>query len=215
MSQNKKWVFSELVKKPDQANQLIAYAIYKADKDDQANSHRAKGLTEDEIKAKLFDFHELIVHSPRQLQNYRDRANTLIEEVVKTISSNVENRLVKEHKAVTDRLDKQLKETEKRTLNEYHKKVINTPASKGFGSWAFNFTVSGLSGVWASILIGIIFFGVSASFSDTETKTYLKNHAVNSVTDTLFPNSNAVLPKNNESQVAKEALILATPQVQK
>ncbi|KFW99663.1 hypothetical protein [Pectobacterium carotovorum] len=64
--QPKRWVFSELVKDPNDPEQLIAYAMYKGDKDELAvKSRQERGLSEAQIEKELQQFHDHIVISPR------------------------------------------------------------------------------------------------------------------------------------------------------
>lgn len=90
--QQKKWAFTELVKNPDNTEELIAYAMYKADKDALANSQKAMKVPELQMQSALQAFHDSVATTPRLLQNYRDRAITMIRTLTDTLSSNVEGK---------------------------------------------------------------------------------------------------------------------------
>lgn len=89
MSQPKKWVFTELVQDSDEPEQLIAYAMYKADKDDLAIQCRARLLPEADIVVELTSFHDSIAYSERRLQDYRDKAKRAVDQLVSSVSERV------------------------------------------------------------------------------------------------------------------------------
>ncbi|EXU74355.1 hypothetical protein [Erwinia mallotivora] len=89
MSQPKKWVFTELVQDSDEPEQLIAYAMYKADKDDLARQCSARLLSDSDIVNKLTSFHENIAYSDRRLQDYRDKAKRAVNQLVDSVSERV------------------------------------------------------------------------------------------------------------------------------
>ncbi|MFS2221624.1 hypothetical protein [Pantoea sp. B65] len=83
----KKWVFMELVNDPNDPEQLVAYAIYKADKDDHAKQCRiVRRMTEEQITTELARFHDAIVHSERQLNGYRTKAKSIVDQLIVSVS---------------------------------------------------------------------------------------------------------------------------------
>ncbi|WP_416503626.1 hypothetical protein [Escherichia coli] len=59
--QTKKWIFTELVKEPNNIEQLLSYAVYKGFKDEIARNARAAGKKEYEIEAELAAYHDQVM----------------------------------------------------------------------------------------------------------------------------------------------------------
>jgi len=90
MPDQKQWVFTRLVEDTDDIRQLIAYAIYKADKDDYAKQLVRRRLPESQLPAYLERYHDSIAYSERQLDHYRDKAACIIDRLVLTVSQQVQ-----------------------------------------------------------------------------------------------------------------------------
>ena len=72
-----KHVFTALVSDKDDPMQLMAYAIYKADKNEIAETLITTSKTPSEIEAGLKSFHDSVINSPSLLVNYHTRAENL------------------------------------------------------------------------------------------------------------------------------------------
>ncbi|KZR06440.1 hypothetical protein A3N63_01865 [Klebsiella aerogenes] len=154
MTHNKKWVFSELVKDSNDLSQLIAYAIYKADKDGVAIGYRAQGKSEAEIQAKLDDYHDSVATTPRLQQSCHERAASLIFTLVNDIAAETQQKAAEQITAINAEYKKSLTKEGKKAVEEYHKKIKQNVAEKQTKwEWLKEFTVSGFSGVWATILL--------------------------------------------------------------
>ena len=89
MCHSKKWMFTELVQNPDDPEQLIAYAMYKADKDDLATQCHVRQVPEEGIVVELASFHDSIAYSERRLQDYRDKAKRTVDQLAGSVSERV------------------------------------------------------------------------------------------------------------------------------
>lgn len=167
---NKKWVFSELVKDSNDLSQLIAYAIYKADKDSIANGLRKQQKTEDDIQAKLDAYHDSVATTPRLQQSCHDRAASLIITLVNDIASETQQKASQQIEAIQNENKKALAKEAKRAVDEYHKKIKqNVAASQSKRRKLWDFTVSGFSGVWATLILIAVFWIISmAAATDDE-----------------------------------------------
>lgn len=176
---NRKWVFTELVKDANNPSQLIAYAIYKADKDDMANSMRAGHKTESEIQAALDTFHNSVASTPRLLESYRQKSETVITSLVLNIASDTEAKLQKQIDKIKVENTAALAKEGKKAVDEYHKKIKQTTAlNKTKFERLSEFTISGFSGVWATILIISIVYIISMATATENDR--------NRVTDNFF-----------------------------
>lgn len=170
MAHIKKWVFSELVKDSNDLSQLIAYAIYKADKDELANNMRSDAKAEQEIQDKLDDFHDSVASTPRLLQNYQTRAETLMRSVVSDIASKAKDQATQQIESIKAEHIKALRKESTKAVDEYHKKIKqNVATTQTKLEWLRDFTVSGFSGVWATIvLIGVVWLISMATASEND-----------------------------------------------
>ncbi|EGT4354616.1 hypothetical protein ACM917_003961 [Cronobacter sakazakii] len=91
--QSKKWVFTELVKDPNNIEQLISYAIYKGFKDEIARNARAAGKTEPEIETELMAYHDQCLQSPKQLEVFRKSAKDTLDGYITRVNGELESRL--------------------------------------------------------------------------------------------------------------------------
>jgi len=179
MTHNKKWVFSELVKDSNDLSQLIAYAIYKADKDGVAIGYRAQGKSEAEIQAKLDDYHDSVATTPRLQQSCHDRASSLIITLVNDIATETQQKAAQQIIALNAEHKKALVKEAKKAVEEYHKKIKqNTVVKQTKLGRLWEFTVSGFSGVWATILIICLVYIVSMATATDNDR--------NRVTDSFF-----------------------------
>ncbi|UMB78449.1 hypothetical protein FXN80_08665 [Dickeya fangzhongdai] len=89
----KKWVFTELVKDPNNIEQLISYTIYKGFKDEKAQSLRNEGKGDAEIDAELAKYHDHCLGSKKQLDVFRDKAKETLQGYVKAANSGLQARV--------------------------------------------------------------------------------------------------------------------------
>lgn len=91
--QTKKWVFTELVKDPNNIEQLLSYAVYKGFKDEIARNARAAGKNEHEIEAELATYHDQCLKSPKQLQVFKRSAQEILDGYVTGVNNELQARL--------------------------------------------------------------------------------------------------------------------------
>ncbi|WP_449567069.1 hypothetical protein [Lelliottia nimipressuralis] len=174
MTHNKKWVFSELVKDSDDLSQLIAYAIYKADKDGVAIGYRAQGNSETEIQAKLDSYHDSVATTPRLQQSCHERASSLIIMLVNDIAAETQQKAAQQITAIKAEHKKALAKEGKKAVEEYHKKIKQSVAEKQTKlGWLKEFTVSGFSGVWATIVLIIFVWILSMAAAPKSERDHL------------------------------------------
>jgi hypothetical protein len=188
MSQPKKWVFTELVQGSDEPEQLIAYAMYKADKDDLATQCRARLLPEADIAAELASFHDSIAYSDRRLQDYRDKAKRAVEQLIGSVSKRIATAYDQTIAAMTDDHQTELREKWKKwgenaALYSAH---LTRPAwyirfGKGILSWLGG----GVSSLFATVLSTLLIVGTLSLFTPSVRDT--ARDSLKGVVDTLIP----------------------------
>jgi hypothetical protein len=82
-------VFTALVNDKNQPLELMAYAIYKADKNEIAESLKAAQKTQPQIEAEIKAFHDLVLNSTSLLQNYHVRARALGQNLIDELKAGV------------------------------------------------------------------------------------------------------------------------------
>lgn len=185
MSQPKKWVFTELVKDPDDPMELIAYAMYKADKDDHATQCRARQMNDTQLSAKLTDYHDSIAYSERRLNAYRDKATSAIDQLILEISAGVEHTfsqridaLNAQHATEIASLQAQIAAAEEKAFqkwthaaHQYSSNLVQDPkwlrGLKAFGLWL----ISGVPGLFATVLTTVVLVGVVSLFTTNALQT--------------------------------------------
>ncbi|HIE4548322.1 TPA: hypothetical protein ACXNIW_002550 [Proteus mirabilis] len=169
----KKWVFNLLVKNPDNPSELIAYAIYKADKNEHAKYVNGQtDLSPEQINQKLSEFHDSVASSTRKQKEYKEKSKRILEELVSSISSNI-------NKVNEEKLKKKQQDWCTSAI-EYSKSQKKVPYYMVVGKWL----LSGLSSLLATYITTILLLGTIAIFSQ-DMRTIAKKTMV-SVTQTLM-----------------------------
>ncbi len=188
MFQPKKWVFTELVQDSDEPEQLIAYAMYKADKDDHATQCRARFLPEADIVAELTSFHDSVAYSDRRLQDYRDKAKRAVDQLVGSVSERVAVAYDQTIAAMTDVHESDLREKwekwgEDAALYSAHltRPVWYLRLGKGFLSWLGG----GVSGLLATVFSTLLIVGAVSLFTPSVRDT--ARDSLKGVVDALIP----------------------------
>ncbi|EOX4435194.1 hypothetical protein ACLAC2_004681, partial [Vibrio alginolyticus] len=173
----KKWVFNALVKSENDPIGLLAYALYKFQKDEIGQSLRSEGKNEEEISQRLSNFHDDTLRSSSSLEQFRSKAVTIIEllgqKAGETLVKNKVEELEKKQTALKKeqvQLDKDKKELQKslkkektkiknELLEQFKLTVNDTPKKSGWrklGEWL----LGGFSGIAAQIIVVIFSFGL-------------------------------------------------------
>lgn len=163
----KKWVFTELVKDPNNIEQLISYAIYKGFKDEKAQTLRKQQKTATEIDAELAQYHDHCLNSKKQLDVFRAKAKETLNGYVNATNSDLqawaEQQFAKfdaEKKKEIEALQKKVNEAEKAALKklmsgaEQYGKQIKKPVG---------IIETGLAWGWS--LVKFLFSGVPKLFA--------------------------------------------------
>ncbi|MBT0722469.1 hypothetical protein HGT70_14420 [Rosenbergiella collisarenosi] len=186
---DQKWVFTELVKDINKPEQLIAYALYKADKDDQARDCRRRGLTEVEINQELSRFHNQLVASQRRLQTYRDQANKAIDTFVTAVSENIEAKFKKQQAD----LEKGHKQELKSHGVEWLKKVNDFAETQNKQPWwktLIKWLLSGIPGLLSTVIVAAIIVGAVGLFNGASRG--VTKQAIMDAINTLIPDTPVV-----------------------
>ncbi len=184
----KQWVFGELVKHEQDAEGLIAYALYKNQKHQLATRLRKDGTDEITIQEKVTAFHDNILKSG-QLDTYRERATVflhkLLEESEKTHKTQIENLTTRLNKNKDDEISK-LTATHKKDLAKEKKELLKKMQaynleSTSIGSKFVSFLLSGIPSFVSGAIITTIFYGFLVWSIPQDSRKQFINDRVSSV----------------------------------
>ncbi|EKY1962281.1 hypothetical protein RA241_003671 [Cronobacter sakazakii] len=218
MNQQKKWVFTELVKDPNNIEQLISYAIYKGFKDEKAQILRKENKSDAEIDKELAKYHDHCLNSRKQLDVFRGKAKEIVEGYVAAANSGILERANAEiAKFEADKkkeilaLEKKVKEAEKAALKllmqgaEKYSKQVKKPVgfwehTKVIALAIVKFMFSGVPKLIATACsIGLIFFLYSLVNEDARTGL---RQGLYSMVDAFVPEKKVNNKQNNISSVS-------------
>ncbi|WP_145559297.1 hypothetical protein [Yersinia bercovieri] len=194
----KKWVFNELVTSGDDAQELMAYAIYKVKKNQLAETRRNQGWSEKLIQEELDKFHEITLQVG--LEDYRIKAQALFLEVMKGAAEHVTplyeaetNKLKKEHSEAIKKLKSQIDDLRSNAVKRYIEKVNEYNLSQKTWQerylirplkWAF----SGLPGILASAFTLGVIVAIMGYFAGPEKRTLIISEGTKNILEILAPN---------------------------
>ncbi|MEB7938947.1 MULTISPECIES: hypothetical protein [Escherichia] len=194
----KKWVFKELVTSGDDAQELMAYAIYKVKKNQLAEARRSQGWSEEKIQEELDKFHEITLQVG--LEDYRSKAQALFLEVMQGAAEHVTpyyekeiEKLKKEHDEAIKRLNSQIKDLRNNAVKHYIEKVEEYNLSQKTWQerylirpikWAF----SGLPGIFASAFTLGVIVAIMGYFAGPEKRTLIIYEGAKNILEILAPN---------------------------
>ncbi|CDH20038.1 hypothetical protein [Xenorhabdus bovienii] len=179
--EDKKWVFSQLVKNDSDYQGLLAYVCYKQEKDKLASDLRAKGCDEGEIEQRLIQFHDTSL-TENQLKKFRRQGLEVMRAITTEIDAEFQKKeieLKENHKNEMDEKKKEYekklkKEKESAKKNEKSRIIRNIeeyiPKEKNWFFRSFLWILNGFQSIVAMILAIFILYGSAIMFSDDETK---------------------------------------------
>lgn len=82
-------------------------------------------------------------------------------------------------KTIIDGHARELTDARAKAVDEYHQKIKQSVAEKqSRARWWWDFTVTGLAGVWASLIVVVMVFGGSILLVSEETRAAVREQAV-------------------------------------
>lgn len=209
----KKWVFNALVQSDNDPIGLLAYALYKFQKDEIGTSLRSENETEDEIAKQLSQFHDNTLRSQSSLEDFRNKAVMLVELIGEKAGESLVKAKLEKIKIKSAALDKEKIQLEKdrkefqKTLNkektkmkadllEQFKNAANDTPKKSILEKVTSWLLGGFSGIAAQILVVIFSFGVLTIYYGSS-DALMKKFA-DSITSSLSATPTVVTPVNPE-----------------
>lgn len=194
---SKRWVFTELVRDDKDHAGLIAYALYKVEKNQLAESLKTQGFSSSHIDSKVKEFHDSVVEIPKTKSRYRQEA----EDVMRSLLTNMENRIRPEFQGQIAKLQKQMVEKDKKHALELAKaKRLGVELfydtycagdkdgkSKWILSWLWLW--NGFSGVFAAIIVAVVVYGAAALFVTSDKRDELLSSAADNIKSAVAPSS--------------------------
>lgn len=182
----KKWVFNALVKSENDPIGLLAYALYKFQKDEIGQSLRSEGLDEGEITKRLSNFHDDTLRTNSSLEQFRSKAVTVVELIgqkagealIKSQTEELSKKqsLLEKNQAQFEKDRKEFQKTLKKEktkikaelLERFKITVDDTPKKSGWrkcGEWL----LGGFSGLIAQVIVLVFSFGMlTLAYGDSD-----------------------------------------------
>lgn len=209
----KKWVFNALVQSDNDPIGLLAYALYKFQKDEIGTSLRSENETEDEIAKQLSQFHDNTLRSQSSLEDFRNKAVMLVELIGEKAGESLVKAKIDKLNIKSATLDKEKKQLEKdrkefhKTLNkaktkmkaellEQFKSTVDDTPKKSKRGKVFSWLLGGFSGIAAQILVVVFSFGALTLYYGSG-DALMKKFA-DSITSSLSATPTVVTPVNPE-----------------
>lgn len=194
---SKRWVFTELVDDDTDYVGLIAYALYKVEKNQLAESLKKQGFNSAHIDAKVKEFHDSVVEIPKTKARYRQTA----EEVMRSLVTNMENKIRPEFQGQIEKLQKQVVDKDKKHTAELAKAkrlgvesfydAYCTGNKEGKSKWLLSalWLWSGFSGVFAAIIVAVAVYGLAAMFLTSDKREEILSSAADNIISAVAPSS--------------------------
>ncbi|HBN5894895.1 TPA: hypothetical protein ACKQDY_000921 [Serratia marcescens] len=234
---SKQWVFTALVENESDQTGLFAYALYKLEKNQYAETLNNKGLNSDEIDSKVKQFHDQVLDVPLRVNSYRlrgeDMIRNLMEELEAIISQNFEEQIKDVEERIADitelantqsdeiqQLEKKLEEKEiqhKRDIESAKVQAVTefyraagASEKKKTNGWlrAMFWFLNGFQGVFAALAFAIVIYGIAAQFLSSSDRGNVISFAWDNFISVVKSSPAPIL--NNETVIEKEVSIKTT-----
>lgn len=178
---NKKWVFHELVESETDVPGLLGYALYKKEKADLAKKLKDDGKDDQIISAELSKFHEQALVAER-IKGFKSKGLQFLDQIVREAEKTAKLKCDAEVLLLKKEHEKNLKAAEKKIASATVAKMkdyatANMSWSHKIGGWLLD----GVSGVVATTLVSIVFFGSVILLTSEQTKSEIAVKALKEV----------------------------------
>lgn len=233
-TQPKLWVFSSLVQDKEDPQQLIAYAIYKSHKEEKAQRLKHQGKSDDEIKAELEKWHDEVALDPRLLENYQEKALSIVDALIEGANQAAEQHfdviakdkidaliathsdaittISARHQSEVDALKNQLAAAHEKARLEWANKIAQwVPAQHTPPAWKrylIKFAAwlgAGVSGLLGTVITTVLIVGLCSLFVTKEDRAAMINSTLKKGIDMLVPEKPLDIPTRPGKPHPKEA----------
>ena len=169
-----------LVQGDDDFVGLIAYSLYKKRKTGLAEQHRADNCTEDEIKTKINEYHDMVVTGQDEILRFRSDAKRLLEDMLSKYAQEIKQEAEKKRTELITSHKKELEKSKKQLVDSLARTAIDAKQNnlnwlKRLGLWLF----SGVPSAAATILLTVMVLGGLAIFAEPGEKGKFASSVVN------------------------------------
>jgi hypothetical protein len=217
----KLWVFTQLVTGKNDTSGFLAYALYKHDKNEYAETLRSSGKhTEDEINTQLKIFHEQTVNSPGRIESYKEKAEAIVTNLTNQIDDEIRleydaqlagansqyeeiERLKAEIEAMKASRDNELRVAGEEAILNFHRTVeYNQARKRGFISRSLGWYWNGFASIFATITFAVVVYGICTFALPQKSRDDIVTGAFKTFQESLFqqPNMGLNNDKNENTQ---------------
>lgn len=193
---SKRWVFTELVKDNRDHIGLIAYALYKVDKNELAESLRAQGFSSEIIDIKVKEYHDNIVEMSTTQHRYRENAERVMIELLTEMESKIFpdfqgqiTKLQKQMEAKDKKHQKDLAKAKWAGVQSFYEAYCDSDKGKSKLLLSWFWLWNGFSGVLATIIVAILVYGAAALFVTSDKRDEILSSAADNIKSAVTSSS--------------------------
>lgn len=211
---SKNWMYNSLVDGLDDKTGLIAYSIYKFEKNELAESLVKQNKTQKQIEKDLATFHDQ-ANVPGRIASYRERAEILVEDLMDQLELNIRaeyqeqfdniNILLSDYDKMEEIIKNQPalieKEREEAVLAFYRTVTKREAKKRGGIVRTLLWIRDGFQGVCAAIILAVIIYGFCVVVLPSEDRQGVVDKAYNNLRSSFFQQPNSPVPSVETGKV--------------
>lgn len=204
---SQRWVFDALVKDREDKIGLIAYSLYKFEKNELAHRINSEGKTSAQIRSELKIFHNHALGDSR-IQGFRDHAEVVIRDLIEQIEEDLrdEYQLQLDHvntllddydalQATINNFPKIIKQERENAILDFHRAVTRKESREtGRTIRTLKWFRDGFQGVIAAILLALVIYGLCALALSPDDRQGIIDKAYNNLKASFFQQTSTPIP---------------------
>ncbi len=204
---SQRWVFDALVKNREDKIGLIAYSLYKFEKNELAHRINSEGKTSTQIRSELKIFHNHALGHSR-IKGFRDHAEVVIRDLIEQIEEGLReeyqlqldniNTLLDDYDALKTTIDnfpKIIKQERENAILDFHRAVTRKESREtGRIIRTLKWFRDGFQGVIAAILLALVIYGLCALALPPDDRQGIIDKAYNNLKASFFQQASTPIP---------------------
>ncbi|HBM2903936.1 TPA: hypothetical protein MB376_005064 [Klebsiella pneumoniae] len=210
---SQRWVFDALVKDREDKIGLIAYSLYKFEKNELANRLNSEGKTPTQIRSELRTFHDHALGDSR-IEGFRNHAEVIIRDLMDQIEEDLRAEYQLQFDNVNTLLDDYdslqatikdfpnvIKRERENAILEFHRAVTRKESREtGRIIRAIKWVRDGFQGVIAAILLALFIYGLCALALSPDDRQGIVDKAYNNFKASFFQQANTPIVNSLDGQ---------------
>lgn len=210
---SQRWVFDALVEDREDKIGLIAYSLYKFEKNELAHRLNCEGKTGSQIRSELRTFHNHALGDSR-IKGFRDHAEVIIRDLMEQIEEDLReeyqlqldnvNTLLDDYdglQATIDNFPNIIKQERENAILDFHRAVTRKESREtGRTIRTLKWFRDGFQGVIAAILLALVIYGLCALALPPDDRQGIIDKAYNNLKASFFQQASTPIPDYNDGK---------------